>query len=327
MATIKDLALKIHQRTSRYTNLNQQILDNTGNININLSKISSIESQVQELQDKTNVLRGYKEYNSNEAYSVGDIIEAEGLFKVIKAITSEEEHPQLSDTEYFVPLTEVVDQTDDLNAINDEVDVLENMVRNIKFDTLNLGGNEYPLVMKKSNLFFTMHTNYTTSYSPGNTPYLRYYFRIFTDKGMLVPKNPSQMGYLVMTADKSKYNTQSFSSLVDAKSKMEKTDILISVNNPRPVYVNFGFDINNGFNVYMGGQNTSVSNFYYQMIDTKSDLEITKLEIVYYQHKTGSADITPKFKLIVSENADMSDSKTAFDVTPALNTVYHYDNE
>ena len=326
MATMKDLALKIHQRTSRYTNLNQQIQDNAGNINTNLSKISTIEGQVEELQSKANALRGYKEYNSNEAYSVGDIIEAEGLFKVIKAITAEEEHPQLSDQEYFVNISELRNR-EELRTTIAEIDELRDMVRNIKFDAVELGGNSYPLVMKKSNLFFTMHTNYTTSYSPGSTPYLRYYFRIFTNKGMLVPKNPSQLGYLVMTADKSKYNTQTFSSLEDAKSKMDKTDILVAVNNPRPVYVNFGFDINNGFNVYMGGQSTSVSNFYYQMIDTKSDLEITRLEIVYYQHKTGFADITPKFKLVVSENANMSESKTAFDVTPALNTVYHYDNE
>lgn len=150
MATMKDLALKIHQRTSRYTNLNQQIQDNAGNINANLSKISTIESQVQELQDKANALRGYKEYNAHEAYSVGDIIEAEGLFKVIKAITAEEEHPELSDQEYFVNLTYTLDDLDALiSRLDAELGSLAEIAGQIEFDTIELGGNSYPLVMKK----------------------------------------------------------------------------------------------------------------------------------------------------------------------------------
>lgn len=182
-----------------------------------------------------------------------------------------------------------------------------------------------PSLMRKK-LFFKLGTDYTTSYTSGTTPFVRYYLRIYTDDGMLVPKNPSQLGYLVMTADRSKYNSQSFSDMNDAKAKMSKNDILIYVNNPRPVYVNFGFDINNGFNVYMGGQSTSVSNFYYQMIDTNTKAKISRIEIIWYDCLKPFAEITPKFKLDISNKADMSGATTIFNVNAGFNYLYSYDN-
>lgn len=178
----------------------------------------------------------------------------------------------------------------------------------------------------RKKVFFKVTTDYTTEYIGGLTPYFCYYFRIYTDDGLLVPKNPWQLNYLVMTPDKSKYNSQSFSNLDDAEAKMDKSsDIIIRINNPAPVWVNLKFDLDNGFQIYMGGQNTEVSNFYYQMIDAGSKTKVSKLEFVLYQRNV--FQIIPKFSLVVSQNADMSNATTVYNkVTPVLDNVYSYEN-
>ena len=165
MATIKDLAIQIANKTSRYTNLNEAIGANATNIASNVSRLGNIDSQISELQDKTKALRNIKQFDNTQAYSVGDVVESNGLFKVIKEVP-ENSNIEVTNEEYFTNITGL-HNLGEIREITAELDSIKDMVDLIVFDTLELGGNEYPLVMKKSNTSDVDYIDLTLSQGQG----------------------------------------------------------------------------------------------------------------------------------------------------------------
>lgn len=133
MASIKDLVIRIANKTSQYTNLNEAIGTNASNIASNVSRLENIDSQITELQTKTNALRDIKPFNNTQEYHVGEVVEANGLFKVIKDVPENSQF-EISNEEYFVHLTsDGSDNPEIVNAQN-QITAINKIVGKLKFD-------------------------------------------------------------------------------------------------------------------------------------------------------------------------------------------------
>lgn len=147
MASIKDLAIRIANKTSQYTNLNEAIGTNATNIASNVSRLENIDSQITELQTKANALRDIKPFNNTQEYHVGEVVEANGLFKVIKDVPENSQF-EISNEEYFVQLTSDGSDNPDITNVQNQITAINKIIGKLKFDKfIPTDGEEYDILV------------------------------------------------------------------------------------------------------------------------------------------------------------------------------------